>query len=202
MSGATNPTLLANTAPLWVGLGALIFFRERLNRVFWAGLFLAMFGAVVVLGLDSLRGASLGLGTFLGLLAGVFYGGYFLITQRGRESLDSLTYFWISAVSSTLILFVLSLALRLPLGGYSAMTYLNFLALGLVTQVAGYLAINYALGYLASTIVAPTMLGQPVLTAILAAWLLGEPLGLWQALGGIAVLIGIYVVHHSRSGRS
>jgi len=199
LSGATNPTLLANTAPLWVGLGALVLFRERLKAMFWVGLMLAMTGAVVILGLDSLRAVSFGVGTLFGLLAGIFYGGYFLITQRGRETLDSLTYFWPAAVTSTLGLLVLSLALRQPLSGYPASTYLNFVALGLVTQVFGYLAINHALGYLPASIVSPTMLGQPVVTAILAGPLLGEALSPWQGLGGLTVLAGVYVVHRSQA---
>jgi drug/metabolite transporter (DMT)-like permease len=198
LSGATNPTLLANTAPLWVGLGALVLFRERLKAMFWVGLILAMTGAAVILGLDSLRAVSLGLGTLFGLLAGIFYGGYFLITQRGRETLDSITYFWPAAVSSTLGLLILCLALRHPLTGYPASAYLNFLALGVVTQVFGHLAINHALGYLPASIVSPTMLGQPVMTAILAGPLLGEPLSPWQVLGGLAVLAGVYVVHRSQ----
>ena len=198
LSGATNPTLLANTAPLWVGLGALVLFRKRLKAMFWVGLLLAMAGAVVILGLDSLRAVSFGVGTLFGLLAGIFYGGYFLITQRGRETLDSLTYFWPAAVTSTLGLLILSLALRQPLTGYPASAYLNFLALGLVPQVLGYLAINYALGHLPASIVAPTMLGQPVVTAILAGPLLGEALSPWQVLGGLAVLAGVYVVHRSQ----
>ena len=198
LSGATNPTLLANTAPLWVGLGALVLFRERLKAMFWVGLMLAMTGAVVILGLDSLRAVSFGVGTLLGLLAGIFYGGYFLITQRGRETLDSITYFWPAAVSSTVGLLILCLALRQPLTGYPASAYLNFLALGVVTQVFGYLAINHALGYLPASIASPTMLGQPVVTAILAGPLLGEALSLWQILGGLAVLAGVYVVHRSQ----
>jgi len=198
LSGATNPTLLTNTAPLWVGLGALVLFRERLKAMFWVGLMLAMTGAVVILGLDSLRAVSFGVGTLLGLLAGIFYGGYFLITQRGRETLDSLTYFWPAAVTSTVGLLILCLALRQPLSGYPASAYLNFLALGVVTQVFGYLAINHALGYLPASIVSPTMLGQPIVTAILAGPLLGETLSLWQVLGGLAVLAGVYVVHYSQ----
>ncbi len=198
MSGATNPTLLANTAPLWVGLGALVLFREKLPVMFWVGLLLAMGGAVVILGMDSLRAVSFGLGTLLGLFAGIFYGGYFLITQRGRETLDPLTYFWPAAASSTLVLLVLNLVLGQPLTGYSTTTYLNFVALGLIPQVLGYLAINYALGHLPASVVAPTMLGQPVLTAVLAGPLLGEALSAWQVLGGVGVLAGVYVVHRSR----
>ncbi len=202
LSGATNPTLLANTAPLWVGLGALLIFREELNATFWMGLLLAMAGALVVLGLDALRATSLGLGTLSGLLAGAFYGGYFLITQRGRESLDALTYFWPAALSSTFSLLVLSLALGQPLTGYPLSTYANFLALGLVTQVLGYLAINYALGYLPASLVSPTLLAQPVVTALLAGPLLSERLNTWQVAGGVAVLIGVYLVHRSRQDRA
>jgi drug/metabolite transporter (DMT)-like permease len=198
MSGATNPTLLANTAPLWVGLGALLFFRERPDRPFWIGLLLATAGAFAILGLDSLRAATFGLGSLFGLLAGVFYGSYLLVTQRGRETLDALTYFWPAALSSTLALLVLCGLFRQPLTGYPTLTYLNFLGMGLISQTVGYLAMNYTLGHLPASVVAPTLLGQPVMTAILAGLLLGETLSQWQVLGGIAVLAGVYVVHRNR----
>ncbi len=198
MSGATNPTLLANTAPLWVGLGALILLREQQNLTFWVGLLVAMLGAAVILGVDSLRAISFGLGTLFGLFAGLFYGCYLLITQIGRRDLDSLTYFWPAAVSSSISLLILCLALGQPLTGYSTTTYLNFLGLSLISQVIGYLVINYALGHLPASIVSPTLLGQPVVTAILAGPLLGEDLSAWQLVGGAAVLLGVYVVHRSR----
>lgn len=201
LSGATNPTLLLNTAPLWVGLAALILFREHLNTTFWLGLLVAMSGALLVLGLDSLRSFTLGLGTLFGLLGGIFHAAYFLTTQRGRAVLDSLTFFWLAALSSTFGLLAVSLALRQPLGGYSLFTYLNFLALGLVPQILGHFSINYALGYLPASIVAPTLLGQPVVTAILAGVLLGERLSIPEILGGMLVLAGVYTVHRSQSGK-
>jgi drug/metabolite transporter (DMT)-like permease len=81
---------------------------------------------------------------------------------------------------------------------HSFFTFLNFLALGVVSQSFGYLALNFALGYLPASVVAPTMLGQPVATAILAGPLLGETLSVWQVLGGLAVLTGVYAVHSSQ----
>jgi drug/metabolite transporter (DMT)-like permease len=69
--------------------------------------------------------------------------------------------------------------------------------MGLISQVIGYLAINYALGHLPASLVAPTMLGQPVMTALLALPLLGERLTQGQVLGGVAVLAGVYIVHRS-----
>lgn len=196
LSGAANPTLMSNTAPLWVGLGAFFFFKERPPVWFWWGLLLAMMGAMVILGVDALN--DVGLGTLFGLLAGIFYGAYFLVMQRVRQQMSALTSFWLATVSATIILAFGSLLLDQPLTGYSTNTYLNFLALGVVVQVMGQLALNYALGYLPASIVAPSALGQPVLTAVLAVPLLGQPLRFWQIIGGILVLTGVFIVHRSR----
>lgn len=198
LSGATNPTLLANTAPLWVGLGALFIFREKLSRGFWAGLALAMTGAAIVLGLDALRDFELGLGTTLGLVAGIFYGSYFLVTQRGRVHLDALSYLWISSAVDALCLLALNGVLVQRLLGFSTRTYLLLAALALGPQLLGWLAVNYAQGHLPASLVSPTLLGQPVVTAILAGPLLGERLLPLQILGGLAVLAGVYWVHRSR----
>lgn len=197
ISGATNPTLLGNTAPLWVGLGALIFFREKLSWDFWLGLSLALAGALVILGLDT--SDDVGLGSFFGLLAGVFYAAYFLITQRSRQRLDSLTSFWLAGASATVALLMGSLLLGQPVTGYPPITYLSFLGLGLIVQIGGQLAISYALGYLPASVVSPTNLGQPVLTALLAIPLLGEKLTAWQIAGGTVVITGVFLVHRSRT---
>ncbi len=196
ISGATNPTLMGNTAPIWVSLGAMIFFRERPARLFWLGLAVAIAGAAVILGADALN--DVGLGTFFGILSGMFYGAYFLVVQRSRQKLNTLTSFWISAAGSALALALVARFFGNPLTGYSTFTYLNFLGLGLVVQVGGQMAIAYVLGYLPASIVSPTLLMQPVLTGLLAVPILGQALTPVQILGGAAVLAGIYIVHRSR----
>jgi len=200
LSGATIPTLLANTAPVWVGLGALLFFREKLPRKFWLGLAIALLGTALVLGLESFGAMSFDLGALLGLTAGLFYAGYFLITQIGRKYLDVLSYFWVSGVTATAALFIFNLLLNQPMWGFTPKTFFNLLALGLISQGVGVLAINYVQGILPATIVSTTLLGQPVVTALLAAPLLGEELQPAQLVGGAAVLLGVYIVHRSRIG--
>ncbi len=196
ISGATNPTLMGNTAPIWVGLGAMVFFNERPAGRFWLGLLVAIAGAAVILGVDTLN--DVGLGTFFGILSGMFYSGYFLVVQRSRQKLNTLTSFWLSTVATTLMLALMARLLGQPLTGYSNLTYLYLLALGLFVQVGGQMGVAYSLGYLPASIVSPTLLLQPVLTGLLAVPLLGEKLTWVQALGGAAVLAGVYIVHHSR----
>lgn len=197
MGEVVNPTLLANTAPLWVGLGTVLIFKRKLKFQFWLGVVLALGGAAFLLGVDISRSSSIGLGSLLGLLAGLFYAAYWLLTQKGREFLDSLTYFWIAALSSTIVLTLGVIFSGEPLFGYPLQSYLAFFGFGLITQVVGWMSLNYALGHVPASLASPTLLGQPLLTGILAWPLLGEALSLKQILAGISVLLGIYLVHRS-----
>lgn len=197
-TSAANATLLGNTAPLWVALFAWLVWRERLRVGFWLGLTLTLSGAAVVLGTDFLRQPSLGFGDVLALMSGVFYAGYFLVTQRGRTHYHTLTYIWLVGLTSAVLLLGFNLIFNLPLTGYPTQSYLAFLGAAIVSQTCGYLAVGYALGHLPASLVAPTMIGQPVITALLAIPLLGETLHPSQWIGGLAVLAGIYLVHTSR----
>jgi drug/metabolite transporter (DMT)-like permease len=195
---AANATLLANTAPLWVALFAWLVWKEQLKAAFWLGLLLTLAGAAIVLGTDFLSETTLGIGDLLAITAGVFYAGYFLVTQRGRTHWDTLSYIWIVGLVSSLCLLGISIGFGMPITGYPLQSYLAFLGAALVAQIGGYLAVGYALGHLPASLVAPTMLGQPVVTALLAIPLLGESLQAAQIFGGLAVLAGIYLVHASR----
>ena len=200
-TSVANATLLNNTAPLWVALIAWLFFHERMTSAFWAGLALTLAGALFVLGSDFLSHPTLGWGDVIALVSGLFYAGYFLMTQRGRVTLDPLSYTWIASLFSTLALLVICLVMGLPLTGYPLRTYLVFLAAAVISQTGGYLAISYALGHLPASVVSPTMIAQPVITAMLAIPLLNEGLRPAQWIGGLAVLFGIYLVHVSRSAQ-
>ncbi|MBN2386663.1 MAG: DMT family transporter [Anaerolineales bacterium] len=201
LTTASNATLLGNASPLWVALFALLVFREKLGRLFWAGLSLTLAGAILVMGSDFLLHPTLGLGDSLALVSSIFYAGYFLSTQHGRVHLDPLTYVWISAWATSLGLLILNLIMRNPLTGYGARSWIIFLASAIFSQILGYISMSYALGHLPASIVSPTMIGQPVLTTILAIPLLAEIPGMWQLIGGILVLGGIYLIHRTYNRR-
>ncbi len=197
ITSAANATLLGNTAPLWVGIGTMVLFGEKLRPVFWGGLVLAMVGVLAIVGQDFVMSPHLGGADLLGLVSGFCYGMFMLSTERARARLPSLVSWWVSAAASLVALFVLSLLMGLPLSGYPVTTYVNLVALALVTQVGGWLSVSYALGHLRASIVAPTLLGQPVLTALIAVPLLGQPLAMVQVVGGALVLAGILIVHRT-----
>lgn len=197
-SGAAVPTLMVNTAPLWVGLGALVLFRERQSGLFWMGVLLAIAGSIFVLMADIGSSSQAMRGAMLGGSGAVFYAGFHLVSQKGRERLNTIEYFWISSFSATVTLLGVNLVLGHSYSGYTPETILIFFLLGILVQVVGWLLINYSQGFLPAAIVAPSLLGQPIITAIGAWLLLSERLTLWQIVGGGIVLVGILIVHRSR----
>ncbi len=195
VTSAANATLLVNIAPVWVGIGAFLVFRESLGAYFWLGLVVALAGmGLVVIG--SLRHfVSFNSGDSLAVIASVFYALYLLVTQRVRSSMDTVTFLALSTMSSVSILLVTCLALGAPLTGFPMRSWIALAALGLLSHFGGYLAINYAAGELRATSISVTLLAQPVVTALLAIPLLSEFLTPKQVTGGVLVLAGIYLVN-------
>ena len=198
-SNATIPTLTANLAPLWVGFGSILVFRHRLKKGFWVGLTIALIGMFLLVQKDLSGDSTVSIGALLGVGAGIFYGIFYLFSERGRKLLDTLQFLFISTISSAVILGLLVLLFGYSFTGYDRHTYLIFFGISLGVQLCGWYLINYSQGYLPATTVSPTLLGQPVITFFLAAIFLNEHLLLWHILCGLIVVVGIYIVHYSRN---
>lgn len=194
---AANATLLGNTAPLWVALGAWLILKQKLSAAFWRGLAVTLAGAGLIMGTDFILRPRFGVGDVMAIFTGFFYGGYFLFTEKSRSHFDSVIHIWLVGVGASVSLLIINIAFQYPLTGFDRNTWLIFITTAFVSQLIGYMALAYALGQLPASIVAPTMVLQPVVTALLAIPLLGEIPGIWQGVGGGIALVGIYIVNRS-----
>lgn len=194
---AAEATLFGNNAPIFVGLGTWLLFRRRPKRTFWAGLAIASAGgtAVMIAGLSGPTSGGSVTGNLLAVAASVFFAAYLLTTERVREGLDTLSFTTLSIVGSTVTLLLVCLALDAPLWGFSRVTWAALLGLGIVSQLAAYFALVYALGHLPATVTSVGLLAQLPITALLAVPLLGEPLHGIEVAGAALVLAGIYIVN-------
>lgn len=203
LTSVANSTLLANDAPIIVGLIALLVFHERLRMSYWLGMVIAVAGMAVIVGPDvfGTSHADVGVGDALALTAGISYAMYLTVTQRVRARMDTLASLWIPGAVGMALLLIFCLVTRQTLWGFSTGAWLSLFGLGLISQALGWMSINYALGHLPASVVSVTLLGQPVLTAILAVPLLSQPIGPMQMLGGALALVGIYLVNRGNRGR-
>jgi drug/metabolite transporter (DMT)-like permease len=190
-----NATLMSNTAPIWVVLAAWIFFKQKFKPSFWVGLSLTAVGAVIVLGYNFLYHPQFSKGDFMGMASGFFYAGYYLATQEGRKHLNTASYLWVVMITAMFTTGAISLALGYKLFGYPLQTLVCFVIAGVVTQLIGYLSIAYALGRLPASVVSPTLILQPIISALIAIPLFGEYLQPLQWIGTIVVLAGIYLIN-------
>ncbi|MCE1156552.1 MAG: DMT family transporter [Bacteroidales bacterium] len=195
LSKASISTLLANLAPVWVGLGMLLFLRERPGKLFWPGTIVAMLGVALVIGIEELIRFEFSTGNTLAIAASIFYGAYLLTVRRGRNTLDTLSFTTISMIASTVVLGLIAAVTATPLWGFSTTTWWALVALGLVPQVVGWITINQALGHINPTVASVSLLSQTVFTAVFSVPVLGEMLTATELLGGVVILGGIFLVN-------
>ena len=189
-TSVANATLLVNTTPVYVGLWSVLVLRQRLPPRFVGGAALALAGAAVLLGVSWQDGEHLQ-GGLLSLAAAVFYTGYLLLMSAARQEAEVVGALFLAGCSAALVLGIYGVLGGDPFTGFPARSWAAFAAAAVVSQVAGVLGIVWALRYLPATSASVALLFQPVGTALLGWWLLGESLGPVQALGGVAVLAGI-----------
>ena len=190
---ATVSTLIANLAPVWVGLLGFVLFKQRSGRLFWIGTAIAMVGMLVLVGYQEVLHLQFNAGILLATLASLLYAGYILITKNIMADIDVFSFMFYSMLSATVFLFLLNTIMGADIIHFAPQVWGYFIGMGLLCQLIGWLTINYSLRYMASTKVAISLLSQTVFAAILAALLLDEHLQLKEIIGSVIVLCGIAV---------
>lgn len=192
---AAHSIVFLYTAPIFTALGLQFLPEEQLSRLQWVGIGVAFAGIVVAfLGFGD-RPASTLLGDTLALLAGMSWGLSNVVLRRGRVG---------SAKTAKTVLYQVGTAAIL-LGAYSAatdqarivlstMTVLALLFQTLAIAISSYLVWFWLLRhYLTSRLMLLSLL-TPLFGVLFGAALLGDPITLRFASGGVLVLAGILIV--------
>jgi drug/metabolite transporter (DMT)-like permease len=196
LTSVATATLLVNTTPLTVGLYARVVLGERLSPRFAVGALLALCGAALLLGIsrDDLERTH---GALLALAAALFYTGYLLFMKAARVRADAAPALLLSSLGATAVLGLYAVAGGHPLHGFPSHSWAAMAGAAGVSQLGGVFGIVWALRYLPATVASVALLAQPVGTALLGWWILGEALTLPQAAGGVTVLAGIALASRS-----
>lgn len=193
ISNATFPTLVVNLSSIWVGIGAMALFREKLNRFHWIGNGIALLGIAVLIGVPNIVQMEVERGFVFSIIGSIFLAFYVLAVKRVRGKNSTLQVVFFTLLGSLLTLAICCRATGSALHGFSPTSWLYLLGLGIITQLGGYFLINFSLGHIDSAKVSLCTLLQPILTAILAVLILKETFALHQLIGGVLVLAGLMV---------
>ena len=196
-TSATNAMVLTNNSPVFVGLATWLLFRERPRLTFWVGLALALVGCLIIVAGDMTKHGGVGDmgGDMFAAAASVFFAAYLVTTGRIRAQMGTMTFTTLAVMGSVITMFIVCLIMHASLIHVRSTAWPSLIALGVVSQVGGYLGVTYALGRLPTTAASVGLLGVAPVTAILAVLFLGEPLTAAQIVGGTVVLAGIFAVN-------
>ncbi|MEV4809739.1 DMT family transporter [Micromonospora avicenniae] len=193
LTSVAAATALGATQPVWQGLIARGQGR-RLPPVVWAGIGIAVAGAVFATGADVAVSGRAFAGDLLAVAGGMFAAIYTALGERARVSVSTATYTTVCYGVCSLILLVVCLAGGVRVTGFDGRTWLAILALVAGAQLLGHSMFNYALRRVSATTVSVLILLEAPGAALIGwVWLgqLPRPL----ALPGLALLLaGVVVV--------
>ena len=192
-TSVASSVVLVTTHPIFVGIGGWFFLKERLGLNLILGIGLSVIGSGLIGYGDMALSEEALMGDGLALLGALAASGYFLVGRKMRKNQDLLVYIFPVYSTAGLVLIIFSLFFQKPFFGYSSSTYVFLFLLAIVPQLIGHTTFNWALKYLPASMVAITILGEPIGSTILAYFILGEGLTLWKIIGGISIFIGILI---------
>ncbi|MBK7229597.1 MAG: DMT family transporter [Ignavibacteriales bacterium] len=196
---ASNTGWIIGTAPIFMALLGLIFFKEKLNSIKVIGIIIATTGLLLLVGKGNPANIDLikNKGDLLILSSAFTWGIYSMVNKK-----ISLTY---SPVMTIFYLFVMMAIIIIPFTANSSsinsiknlsnIGWIAILFLGLFCSGVAYVIWAYALREMESAKVGAYLYFEPFVTIITAWIFLNEEITLFMILSGLIITAGVFLVN-------
>jgi drug/metabolite transporter (DMT)-like permease len=189
--------VLVNTSPIFTAIISTIFLGESLRRKSWAGVLIAVAGAIL-LAWDDLTSQGVGAlyGDMLALLSAFFLALYFIGGRKYARGIPITVYTTAIYLVAAVTTLIMGLMMGLDFLVLDPREIAIFIALAIFPTALGHSVNNYLLTLVPAYVVSSAVLGEPIGATLLAIAFFGaseipRPL----AFGGFSIiLIGIALV--------
>lgn len=181
-------TLSYYFAPVIVTLVCPILFKEKLTTKQLVCFLMSTLGLILITGIGDIGGRNDFLGILFGLGAAVFYASVILL-NKFIKNVEGLHRTFLQFLSAIVILlpYVLTTS-GLTLGKLNSIGWLNLLIVGLIHTGVTYCMYFSSLKELPGQKAAILSYIDPLVAVLISVTILGESMGLWQAVGGVLIL--------------
>lgn len=202
-SQATTTGWIIASTPIFMALLGLVFLRESLALHQVAGIMIAAIGVLVVVSQGDLASVFKGNfgapGDFLVMISAINWAVFSALSRPGlKKHPSTLMMFYVMSFGwlFSSILFFFSSGMEeipgIPMRGWLAILFLGFFCSG----------IAYIFWYDALQVLSVAQTGaflnlEPIVTVVVAALVLQEPILVATLIGGITILAGVWLVNHS-----
>ena len=189
-TSVASSTTIVSTEVIWVSLGWCLFMKGRLSGKAVGAIAVTFLGSVLIALAD--RGSAGHLkGDLLALVAAVAVAVYVLIGRAARQVLSTTVYTYTVYSACAAALLALCTAQRQSLFAYGWSPVAVGLFLSVFSTILGHSIFSWCLKFFSPAYVSASKLCEPVVAAVLAAFLFGELPGALLIGGGILILGGV-----------
>ncbi len=195
---ATRTSIIATTPPLFITIGAMILYKEKINGLQFLGVLISLLGAIIVISEGNIssmftvvtRGDCY---VLLSMLSWVVY------VLLGKKLVSN-----ISPIQVTTSMVMISAVIFTPLAGYDLLYRQNTfspeviftcLFVGLFGTAASFVLFSDGVKVIGASRASVFLNLEAIFAVGLAILLLGESISSMLALGGIITFIGVYLTN-------
>jgi len=196
---ASNTGWIIGTAPIFMAILGLIFFKEKLNALKIIGIITATFGLLLLVGKGDLSNIDLikNKGDLLVLSSSFTWGIYSMVNKKislNYPPLMTILYLFIM-MAIIIIPFTVSASSINSVKNLSGLGWIAILFLGLLCSGVSYVIWAYTLREMESAKVGAYLYFEPFVT-VLTAWIfLREDITLLMILSGLIITAGVFLVN-------
>ncbi len=194
-TSVARATLLACTTPLWTTIGGFLLGRRRPTGRDIFALAIAGIGLWLVTQASAQTASRATLvGDVFGLSAGLLFGSYLLCVEGLHETISAQRQVTVTYSVAGGLLWAVLVGRGGATLAYSPSVWKALLGMTLGPQIFGHTLLNWSLRHFTSSLVAFSILLEPIIAALLAWYLLGQTLTAAQLFGGLLVLGALALV--------
>ncbi len=201
-AAATTTAWLVATTPVFIALLSWVSLRERLGVLQWAGILTAATGVLIILGHGNLQAlwsaAPMNRGDLMVMLSAPNWAVYTILSRRLLARMAPSKMIFYVMLAGWLFITVWAVGFGPGTREISLLSSTGWLAiagLGVFGSGLAYVMYHDALHVLPASQLGVFLNLEPVVTMLLAAPILGEPMTIVVLLGGAMIVGGIYLVN-------
>ncbi|USS89954.1 MULTISPECIES: DMT family transporter [Fructilactobacillus] len=199
LTTVTSSTVILSTQPIVALFGGFLIYKEKVDLKSFLTIIVSIIGVIIVSWGDLGGNNSLALlGDLLSFLSVIALVSYLLIGQAKIKNISFWIYSFIVFLVAGVFLNLFNLMTNTQMTGYSIYDWFMFVALAIFPTIA-HVLYNYLLNFVSPTTISMSMLGEPIGATILAVIFLHQKVTALQILGGVIVLVGIYLFLKNQS---
>lgn len=191
-TSVASSTTIVCTEVIWVSLGYCLFLKGKLRVKAIASITVTLIGSVLIAFADSSEGGARLYGDILSLLAAIAVAAYVLLGRIVRETASTTVYTYIVYSACATVLLLMCMIQGSSLLGYGISAAIVGLLLAVFSTILGHSIFSWCLKYFSPSFVSASKLCEPVVAAIMAAFLFSEIPTMLQLIGGTLILGGVF----------